>query len=122
MERFQIRSLKAINNYFLVVQACCCFLGSVIAAKGRVYGTCMDAWEGSATIRKASPTAGDTGIDASPIPRQARDPGDPGPYARTARDQEEGGEAQAGSTDFVLNNHRLFQTPKVAKSWNSIST
>lgn len=46
LERFQIRSLRAINNFFLVTQACCCFIGSVIAKKGSLYETCMDCWEG----------------------------------------------------------------------------
>jgi hypothetical protein len=46
LERFEIRSLNGINNYFLVVQACCCFLGSIIAGKGKLYEACMEAWEG----------------------------------------------------------------------------
>ena len=46
LERFQIRSIKAINNYFLIVQLCCCFLGRIISERGRLYGTCMEAWEG----------------------------------------------------------------------------
>ena len=46
LEGFEIRSLKAINNFFLIVQACCCFIGKVIAEKGRLYETCMSFWEG----------------------------------------------------------------------------
>ena len=46
LERFQIRSLKAINNFFLIVEACCCFIGKVIVEKGSLYETCMDCWEG----------------------------------------------------------------------------
>ena len=46
LERFEIRSLKAINNFFLIVQACCCFIGKIIAEKGRLYETCMSFWEG----------------------------------------------------------------------------
>lgn len=46
LERFEIRSLNGINNYFLAVQLCCCFLGRIIAEKGKLYETCMDAWEG----------------------------------------------------------------------------
>ena len=46
LERFEVRSLKAINNFFLIVQACCCFIGKVIAEKGRLYDSCMSFWEG----------------------------------------------------------------------------
>ena len=46
LERFEVRSLKAINNFFLIVQACCCFIGEVIAEKGRLYDSCMSFWEG----------------------------------------------------------------------------
>ena len=46
LERFEVRSLKAINNFFLIVQVCCCFIGKVIAEKGRLYETCMSFWEG----------------------------------------------------------------------------
>jgi|GEM_PF-1168450 len=46
LEGFEIRSLKAINNFFLIVQACCCFIGKVIAEKGRLYEACMSFWEG----------------------------------------------------------------------------
>ncbi|MBO4541265.1 MAG: transposase [Bacilli bacterium] len=46
LERFQIRSLTAINNFFLIAQVCCCFIGSVAAQKGSLYETCMDCWEG----------------------------------------------------------------------------
>ena len=41
-----MRSIAAINNSFLVVQLCCCSLGSIIAGKGKLYETCMEAWEG----------------------------------------------------------------------------
>ena len=46
LERFQIRSLRAINNFFLIVEACCCFIGKIIIGKGSLYDACMDAWEG----------------------------------------------------------------------------
>ena len=46
LERFEVRSLKAINNFFLIVQVCCCFIGNVIAEKGRLYETCMSFWDG----------------------------------------------------------------------------
>ena len=46
LERFEVRSLKAINNFFLIVQACCCFIGKIIAEKGRLYDACMSFWEG----------------------------------------------------------------------------
>ena len=48
LERFQIRSLKAINNFFLIVEACCCFVGEIIVGKGSLYDSCMAAWEGFA--------------------------------------------------------------------------
>lgn len=46
LERFQIRSLRAINNFFLIVEACCCFIGQTIIEKGSLYDSCMAAWEG----------------------------------------------------------------------------
>ena len=46
LERFEVRSLRAINNFFLIVQVCCCFIGKVIAEKGHLYETCMSFWEG----------------------------------------------------------------------------
>lgn len=46
LERFQIRSIKAINNFFLIVEACCCFIGEIIVRKGPLYDSCMAAWEG----------------------------------------------------------------------------
>ena len=46
LERFQIRSIGAINNFFLIVEVCCCFIGKVIIEKGSLYGCCMAAWEG----------------------------------------------------------------------------
>lgn len=57
LERFEIRSLKAINNFFLIVQACCCFIGKIIAEKGRLYETCMSFWEGFGDDRNGATDA-----------------------------------------------------------------
>lgn len=46
LERFQIRFLKAMNNFFLIVEACCCFVGKTIVEKGSLYDACMTSWEG----------------------------------------------------------------------------
>ena len=46
LERFEVRFLRAINNFSLIVQACCRFIGKVIAEKGHLYETCMSFWEG----------------------------------------------------------------------------
>ncbi len=121
LERFEIRSLKAINNFFLIVQACCCFIGKVIAEKGRLYETCMSFWEGFGDDldgRTDSERYGKSELRLYRVKRGIQlilghtggTPGNP----------EKGQKPQAESTVFILNNLWLFQTAKMAKWVKSI--